>query len=235
VTLKPFFCYYGGKWRAAPRYPKPQYDTIIEPFAGAAGYSVRHHERNVILYEIDPKIFGIWDYLLNVSETEIRSLPVNIQHVDDLDVPQEAKWLIGFWINKGSATPKKQPSTWMKSPNHESEFWGKTIRERIASQLFSIRHWKVFNKSYTSARNRKATWFIDPPYNNSAGRRYRYSLTDEEFEDLAIWCRGRRGQTIVCENLGADWLDFEPFATIRAANGKHKTGYSHEVIWSQAL
>jgi hypothetical protein len=32
--LRPFWRYYGGKWRAAPRYPAPRYDTIIEPFAG---------------------------------------------------------------------------------------------------------------------------------------------------------------------------------------------------------
>jgi len=33
--LKPFWQYYGGKWRAAPHYPKPRHDTIVEPFAGA--------------------------------------------------------------------------------------------------------------------------------------------------------------------------------------------------------
>jgi hypothetical protein len=35
-NLKPFIRLYGGKYRAAPRYPKPLHDT---PFAGAAGYS----------------------------------------------------------------------------------------------------------------------------------------------------------------------------------------------------
>lgn len=43
--LKPFFTYFGGKYRIAPRYPKPQYNTIIEPFAGSAGYSLRYPER----------------------------------------------------------------------------------------------------------------------------------------------------------------------------------------------
>jgi len=40
--LRPFWRYYGGKWRAAPSYPSPRCETIIEPFAGAAGYSLRY-------------------------------------------------------------------------------------------------------------------------------------------------------------------------------------------------
>ena len=42
TRLRPFFCYYGGKWRAAPKYPPPEHDTIVEPFAGAAGYATRY-------------------------------------------------------------------------------------------------------------------------------------------------------------------------------------------------
>lgn len=34
MTLKPFWRYYGGKWRAAPSYPAPLHNTIVEPFAG---------------------------------------------------------------------------------------------------------------------------------------------------------------------------------------------------------
>ncbi len=37
TDLKPFFCYFGGKWRAAPHYPTPKHAEIVEPFAGAAG------------------------------------------------------------------------------------------------------------------------------------------------------------------------------------------------------
>ena len=39
--LKPFWRYYGGKYRAAPAYPPPRLGTIVEPFAGSAGYSLR--------------------------------------------------------------------------------------------------------------------------------------------------------------------------------------------------
>ena len=32
-TIRPFFGFYGGKWRDAPKYyPVPEHDTIVEPF-----------------------------------------------------------------------------------------------------------------------------------------------------------------------------------------------------------
>lgn len=58
MNLSPFFCYYGGKWRAALKYPKPAFAKVIEPFAGAAGYSLRYPHLDVTLYEIDPVVFG---------------------------------------------------------------------------------------------------------------------------------------------------------------------------------
>src|SRR6185312_12569866 len=112
------FCYYGGKYRSAPRYPKPDHDTIVEPFAGGAGYATRYHDRKVVLIEKDPLVASLWRYLVGVSSSEIRSLgevPAN-GSVDDLVTAcQEAKWLVGFWLNKGSAQPKKSPSTFVKS------------------------------------------------------------------------------------------------------------------------
>ena len=71
-TMRPFFGFYGGKWRDTPKYyPAPDHDTIVEPFAGSAGYSVRYADRNVILGEKDAVIFGVWDYLIRVPAHEI--------------------------------------------------------------------------------------------------------------------------------------------------------------------
>ena len=52
TELKPFFSYFGGKWRTAKHYPGPSRDLIIEPFAGSAGYSVRHPHKAVILNDL---------------------------------------------------------------------------------------------------------------------------------------------------------------------------------------
>lgn len=233
MTLKPFFTYYGGKYRAAPKYPTPQYDTIIEPFAGAAGYSLRYADRNVVLYDKDPVIAGLWTWLTRVSASEILSLPIKVEHVDSLDVCQEAKWLIGFWLNKGAAAPMKSPSKWMRDGTRPNSYWGETIRQRIASQVNSIRHWRVFNTSYEYVLPERATYFVDPPY-QEAGKHYRYSASGLDFANLAEWCRTRPGQVIVCENAGAAWLPFQPFAHIKANESRRGGKQSAEVIWLNA-
>lgn len=112
--LWPFFCFYGGKWRAAPRYPKPQYRTVIEPFAGAAGYATRYADRDVILVERDPVIASLWRWLIAATPNDILSLPGVIDTtVDVLDIPKDAKSLIGFWCNKATTAPCLSPSKWM--------------------------------------------------------------------------------------------------------------------------
>jgi hypothetical protein len=228
--LKPFFCYFGGKWRAAPRYPAPRYQTIVEPFAGAAGYALRHHERNVILYEVDEAVYGIWDYLLRTPREEVLALPVDLNHVDEMiGAPQEAKWLVGMWLNKGGTTPKLSASTWARSGIRPNSYWGTVIRQRIADQLPHIRHWKLVNKSFTEAPNTAATWFIDPPYEGDSGRLYRHRVKD--YRALGEWCRARQGQVIVCEKAGATWLPFSKLATIKATPGSRGKSYSREVMW----
>jgi hypothetical protein len=61
VSLRPFWRYYGGKWRAAPRYPRPTHDTIIEPFAGAAttGVAALLEGRRFIGMETSAEYFPI--------------------------------------------------------------------------------------------------------------------------------------------------------------------------------
>lgn len=227
--LSPFFCYYGGKWRAAPKYPKPKYDTIIEPFAGAAGYATRYADRKVVLVERDPVIAGLWKYLTQVSPGEIRAIPAEVPGtVEDLNICQEARWLVGFWLNKGMNAPCKRPGKWMRTGARPNSYWGPVVREKIASQVERIRHWKVVEGSYEQAPDVPATWFVDPPY-QVAGKIYRVKF--DQFEALADWCRSRQGQVMVCEQVGATWLPFEPFAVIKATPGERGKAYSSEAIW----
>jgi site-specific DNA-adenine methylase len=232
LALKPFFTYFGGKYRAAPHYPKPRYGTIVEPFAGSAGYSLRYPEKNVVLVERDPILVNLWRWLTTVSRERVESLPVEIENVDLLDIEQEARHLIGFWLNKGSNGPRKTPSKWMRAGTHSTSFWGETIRNRIATQLESIRHWTVIDSSYDSVLNHEATWYIDPPY-QAAGRAYRFH--DIDYTALGTWCRNLKGQVIVCEAYGATWLPFQPFRTIKANESNRGKKVSHEVIWTNGI
>lgn len=238
--MKPFFCYLGGKWHMAtgwggPALPAPLHPTIYEPFAGSAGYALAHYERRVVLNELDPVIWGIWDYLLRVSESEVLRLPLLVSHTDDLRVCTEAKNLIGFWLNKGSSRPSKKPSPRMLKPSWQQRpksHWGEEIRARIAGQVPLIKHWKLVKLgSYTQLPNKKATWFVDPPYQAKGGS-YAFGSSGVDYKELGAWCRSRQGQVVVCENAGARWLPFKPF---RAAKSTHNGGHnkSIEVLYTK--
>ena len=226
--LKPFFPYFGSKWRDARYYPAPLYDHVIEPFAGSAGYATWHEPAMVSLFDLDPVLVGVWGYLVGAAESEILALPDLAvgQSVDDFRLPQEAKWLIGFWLNRGSASPKKTRTAYSARIDRQQLVWGQRARERIASQVGRIRHWRVYYGSYQAAPRVQATWFVDPPYIDK-GRYYR--VHDVEYDRLGAWCQRLLGQAVVCEQAGADWLPFQPFRTTKSTRGT-----SAEVIWTNA-
>lgn len=231
------FPYYGSKMRIAGRYPPPQHDTIIEPFAGAAGYASRYFDRKVILYERDPIVFSVLSYLVKVKPEEILDLPLITPDLtlDDFVLTQEAKWLIGFWVNTAATAPCKRLSAWGRSlwPDMPASFWGERCRARLAASVPLIKHWQVNLCSWRDVPMQpQATWFIDPPYQEK-GRFYRFN--DIDYIGLASWCRALtlHGQVIVCEGEGASWLPFRPFCeqvSCVVQGGRHRrTG---EVIWT---
>jgi hypothetical protein len=152
--------------------------------------------------------------------------------IEDFKIPRPAKSLIGFWCMKGATSPARKATTWMKLGIRPNSFWGEAIRDRIASQIQFIRHWRIIYGNYSLVENQQATWFIDPPYNNDAGNCYRYGKKSIDYISLAEWCRSRSGQTIVCENKGADWLPFETHRRIKGNSRRALKGYSEEVIWT---
>lgn len=229
LGLRPFFCYYGGKWRSAPRYPRPRYERILEPFAGAAGYSTRYPDRKILLVEKDPVVAALWEWLISAKESEILSLPLEVPTtVRDLGLAPGPAALIGFWLNKGASRPMQSPSAWMRGGTSPASWWGREIRDRIASQVSAIRHWTIVHGSWTDVLQDEATYYIDPPYQR-AGRHYRESAID--YPALGAWCRGLRGQVIVCEEEGADWLPFKPFLRAKANQSRHGGKVCREAIW----
>ena len=236
-SLKPFWRYYGGKNRAARLYPAPEHDTVIEPFAGAAGYACRYYDKDVILIDRSPIIAGIWRYLIGATAEELLRLPdvPDGGTVDDMPswVPQEARWLAGFWCNDATVKPSKSPSTWCRQRQYPTGRWGEGARRRVASQVGKIRHWRVIHGEYSDAPNVEATWFVDPPYNNRAGSAYPEQPAC--FQALGQWCKSRDGFVMVCENAGAKWLPFRPLAALRSSPGRFRPTESHEVIWTNRV
>lgn len=228
--LRPFFHYYGSKYRLATRYPAPLFPRIIEPFAGSAAYSCLYYDRDVLLIDQNEDVRTIWNYLIHADAEEILDLPDirTGQSIDDLDCSQPARVLIGYWLTKGTAHLNKVPGAWMRTGLYPFQFWGPYVRARIASQLKFIRHWKVVAADFGAAPLiSDATYFVDPPYRGPKGRYY-YGR-DLDYGQLAIWCQSLSGHVLVCESQGADWLPFRSFHSTRGTAANR----SEEVLYTQ--
>ena len=210
MRLKPFFPYMGSKWSIIEKYPQPNTDTIIEPFAGSAQYATRYHNKNIILNDLDENIYIVWKYLISVSEEEILNLDMNFHHIDDSKLTFEQKKLVGFWIGASGELPRKTKTPWFYSYLFD---W----RIRVSRQLKYIRHWKITNKSYIDMDNHIGTWFVDPPY-QLKGQKYRKSSKQIDFRHLANWSTSRKSEYIICENLRAEWLNFEKLCDLKNSN-----------------
>jgi hypothetical protein len=130
----------------------PQYDTIVEPFAGAAGYSLRYYQRRVLLIEKYPVIAEIWRYLIGARAPEILRIPL-VEAVDDLPswVPKGGRDLVGFAMNAATTQPCRTLSSGrkkMREAGRVFEGWSEQMRARVASQVEQIKHWKVFELGY---------------------------------------------------------------------------------------
>jgi hypothetical protein len=228
--MKPFFSYYGGKFRLSRRLGRPKCDHVIEPFAGSACFSTYWQSRKVTLVDLDPVVIGTWKLLKRASRQDIERLPGRVFHIDDLPswVIEEERWLIGFWLDRGLARPGKSLCKRGRSSTHWRNYWSEDVKYRIISQLDHIRHWNIIEGSYEDAPDVEAHWHIDSPYNNNAGRAYRINLLD--YKSLAEWCKSRKGYIQVCENEGATWLPFKPLAVVHS---HRPNGNSQECVYEQ--
>lgn len=183
--------YYGSKTNLVKLYPPPKHDIIIEPFAGFAKYSFHYFEKNIILIDKYPVIINIWKWLQQCSPNDILSLPRDIkagQLLENMTFDcQEQKDFYGFIIGCGAERPrltagKRKTSQRPNSVNYNLN--------RVARNLFKIKHWDIRHGSYEAAPEIKATWFIDPPY-QFGGQSYVFNNKKIDWPQLADWCRSR--------------------------------------------
>ena len=229
--MKPFFPYIGSKYTLAPRYGAPRYPVVIEPFCGSAAYAVRHNIKHAILIDKFYKICDLWGYLVAARPKDIMKLPIDFDRISQLDIPDGAKYLIGFWISKGDAEPKDTRSAWARQYRYDPicRVWNEAVRDRIAKQVDLIKEWEILWGDFQLAPDIEATWFVDPPYFD-AGRRC-YNDWQIDYPKLERFCRTRLGQLIVCEGSDAPWFEFKHFANARGTFGKFRTGRSSEFAY----
>lgn len=214
--------YYGSKSKIVDLYPPPKYNKIIEPFAGTGRYSLKYWENDILLIDKADIIINIWHYLQSCSKKDILKLPILKPGVDirTVNLEEHEVNFMRFFIGQGMGEP-----IW-KVTKRTSEKRQIALRNKIANNLYKIKHWKILKDDYKNINNEEAVWFIDPPY-QFGGHKYIESNKNIDFKNLAAWSKSRLGQVIVCENNKASWMDFKPMVKI---NGSHAK--SIECIWS---
>lgn len=206
------FYYYGRKKQIAKHYPEPNYDCIIEPFAGSAAYSFfsDNWKKQIILIEKDKRVAEIWEWLIN------EATPCKIKNMPDLKAGEKSSEFLHI-IHAATKMAFKYKT--IKVTPVLARNW--EISKRVMSEnLQKIKHWKIVCGDYTEAPDIEATWFIDPPYMADPGMGYEYSSAKIDYLQLAKWCMERQGEIICCEGEYGNYLPFTTLLELKGVAGK---------------
>lgn len=235
----PLFKWFGSKWSTSKHYPAPKHDYIVEPFAGGAGYSLRHHERKVILAENNKSIYVLWKWLIEeASENAIREIPVDIPigtDIRSMGLSDGQALLLKNWQRTNNISDG--PGTWAVSKwGNLPGQWTANTRARVASEFHHVRHWRIMTDGVSVMKDvgDSVTWFVDPPYMYN----YRYGCSSFDYKELGNLISDLNGQIIVCEAVcqktGARpvWLPFADFRrTVTSRRKATDNHHSRELIY----
>ena len=206
------FYYYGRKKQLARYYPAPLCDCIVEPFAGSAAYSLHKNywQKKVVLIEKDERVAAIWKWFIEEAQ------PKDFWKMPDLKIGEKSS---DFLCIIHAATKMAFNYKTIKVTPILARNW--EISKRIMAQnIHKVKEWDILCSDYTSSPNIEATWFIDPPYKEFPGRGYKHGSESINYNELALWIKGRRGQVICCEGEYGDYLPFEPLVVNNGVAGK---------------
>jgi hypothetical protein len=205
--------YFGGKSKIAHLYSEPACKTLVEPFCGAAAYSLRYSEHDVWLNDVNPDVVGMWMFLtspdaLRIVKDRVPFLVKAGQTLRSITRPDDPRGLVTLMRMQSAQIGSGGKGRRTRISPFAAEVGWPRFRQRLEYWIPRVAHWKVTGLDYIDMANIKATWFVDAPYNNAAGRYYANDAKPIDFTRLARWVYSRQGQVIVCENIGADWLPF---------------------------
>jgi hypothetical protein len=229
MTMKPtgpLFKWFGSKWSASKHYPPPLHDFVIEPYAGSAGYSLRHSDRQVSLYEANPLLQKLWQWIIEEAEPrDVLQIPLGLAVKTDisaLDLSEGQKLLLKHWQRTNNVG-----NCWTVSPwGHLPGQWTANTRARVAREIECVKHWKFEKPSYRKV----ATYFLDPPYQFN----YDYRLPVEDYSALASLATKeipKGSQILFCEAvcpLTGKVPSYLPFQAFRSqVTSRRKATQSH--------
>lgn len=227
--IGPLFKWFGSKWQSAKRYPSPEHDILIEPFAGGAGYSLNHCNRTVIVWEEDPNLARLWQWLIkSATDDDIRLIPVGLPMGTDIrtiGLTQGQTLLLKHWQRTNNVGDCWTVSPWGHLPGQ----WTANTRARLADEIGAISHWE-FRDPYNYI-DIPSSWFIDPPY--LYNYKYRASLPPFDYQALSslVQTIHRDSQVIVCEaacKVSGRIPDYLPFkASHSSVTSRRKAEQSH--------
>ncbi len=238
--MTPLFKYFGSKWRLAPYYGRPaDGETVIEPFAGSASYSMYWLQKcwrgRIVLNDADPRVADLWNWLRVQTPASILSLPTALPEGTDfrgLGLEPSAVLFLSSWQRVGrSWTPTV--SKW--GTGDFGGLWSDRVRARVAEVVPLLAHLQpVTCLPYQDLDNTHGLWFVDPPYQCNA-EKYCAAGKNLDFAALATWVRSRNGRSIVCEQDDADWLPFWELrrSSVQNSNATTTTARTHysERVW----
>lgn len=240
----PLFKWFGSKWQASKWYPRPLTRIVCEPFAGSAGYSLRHYEKEVILAESNIHLQALWQWLINeATERDIRAIPVNLDVGSDIkaltSLAYGQKLLLKHWQRTNNVGDCWTVSPWGNLPGQ----WTENTRARVAIEVHAVKHWKICQDKaivlFDCNRSRRdITWFIDPCYQYN----YQYKCPTTDYAALADEITTLKGAAIaceaVCQKTGArpTYLPFVDFRkTVTSRRKQNENHHSRELIYTQPV
>lgn len=230
----PLFKWFGSKWLASRLYPAPAYHRVYEPFAGSAGYSLRHHDRQVTLWEANQNVAELWRWLINEAQSsDVLDIPLKLREGQDirkLGLSRGQALLLKHWQRTNNVGECWTVSPWGTKPGQ----WTANTRARVAEQLHAVKHWRFCLVTYA----KPGTYFIDPPYLYN----YRYGFAENTFNHGRVVQDVNRipppSQIIVCEAACQKtgkvpiYLPFVPFGErITSRRKKHNNHHSKEYMF----
>lgn len=230
TSIGPLFKHFGSKWSASRRcdYETPLFGLpIVEPFAGAAGYSSIYSTFAVQLWDDDPNLLRLWPWLIQeAKEADIREIPINVLEGTDirtLGLKPGQSLLLKHWQRTNNCGNCWSISPWGNKPGQ----WTANTRARVAEEVHAVKHWQWKKPNWTQS----GTYFVDPPY--LYNYRYRFAADSFDFADLARKVADIPADSLViaceatCPKTGRvpDYLPFE--TSHRQVTSRRKTNNHH--------